>query len=101
AVNDALSLLEAEQRTGAVLLLTDGQARGAHAQTIARAKQSRIPLYVVGLGRNLDFGALRSLSLETGGFFVEATKSDALADAFRGAGTGISVGNVRVFASGA
>lgn len=101
AVNDALTLLESEQRKGAVLLLTDGQARGAHAETIARATQLNTPIYVVGLGRNLDFRALRSLSLETGGFFVEAAKSEALADAFRGAGTGISVGNVRVFAAGA
>jgi hypothetical protein len=100
ALGDAISVLDREQRAGAVVLLTDGLANGSHASVITRAKSTGVPIYAVGLGSNLDFGVLRELGIETGGAFVDAADRRALAAAFQGVGTGVAVGQVRLRARG-
>jgi hypothetical protein len=100
SLGDALTLFERSGRSGAVLLLTDGQANRIDSVT-KRAIAAGVPVYPVGLGQQLDFGNLRQLGLDTGGFFIEASEREALQKAFAGIAMGVSLGRVRVFGQGA
>lgn len=99
SLNDALTVYERSQRSGPVLLLTDGQANRIDEVT-QRAIQAGVPVYAVGFGKQLDFDNLRDLGLQTGGFFLEAPEIEALEKAFEGIALGVSVGRVRVFGTG-
>jgi VWFA-related protein len=70
----------------AVLLLSDGvndpPAVGDAQEAIRLAKEARVPVFVVGLGNQIDEPYLRRLASETGGLFRAAPKSSELARLF-------------------
>ena len=70
----------------AVLLLSDGRNDPAHVgdpdAAVQFARDAHIPIFVIGLGSQIDEPYLRSLADETGGLFRSAPRSAELAGMF-------------------
>jgi len=78
----------------AVLLLSDGKEdagtsgkMGSHTANedtaIREANRANVPVFTIGLGRNIDEPYLRRLALETGGVYQKAPDSALLVDLFQ------------------
>lgn len=70
----------------AVLLLSDGRNdppnQGDPEEAMRLAREARIPVFVIGLGGQVDEPYLRRLASETGGLFRSAPRSSELAQLF-------------------
>ena len=70
----------------AMLLLSDGRNDPAEAgdphQAIRLAQEARLPIFVIGLGSQIDESYLRRLASESGGMFRAAPRSSELARLF-------------------
>lgn len=89
AVYEALQTLEAAQAPGkrAVVALTDGidnRSRRRVEEVIARARETGIPLHLLGLGRagELDQDVMRRMAKETGGQYHHAEDAEKLVQIF-------------------
>ena len=89
AVFDALCTLEAENPKGkrVVVAMTDGvdnSSRRRVEEVIDRAKEAKIPLYLLGFGREgeLDAATMKRMAQETGGQFYHARNEKDLMDIF-------------------
>ncbi len=75
----------------ALLLLTDGRNEpagvGDPGLPIALAQEANIPVFIIGLGNDIDEPYLRQLAFETGGLFRAAPRSSELARLFDDMGT--------------
>lgn len=87
----AIETLEAGQVRGkkAVVVLTDGMdgspgSRHSDRQVIARAKETGIPLHMLGLGRKGEINeeVMKRMAQETGGTYHHATNKEALNSIF-------------------
>ncbi|ELZ27556.1 von Willebrand factor type A domain-containing protein [Halosimplex carlsbadense 2-9-1] len=75
---------EAGSRVGrsAVIVLTDGRNTDPSndvSGAIDDARAAGVPVYTIGLGRNVNEGSLRRLALETGGSYYRSPNSSQLA----------------------
>jgi VWFA-related protein len=89
AVFAAIETLEAGRPPGkhAVVALTDGidnSSRRRVDEVIARAREARVPLHMLGLGRpgELDEKVMREMARQTGGEFHHARNEDDLVHIF-------------------
>jgi VWFA-related protein len=89
ATYEAVMALEAERPPGkrAVVALTDGidnSSRRRVDEVIARAKEAKVPLYMLGFGRKgeLDEKVMQRMASETGGEYYHATNQKALMEIF-------------------
>jgi len=89
ATYEAIAALDAERPPGkrAVVALTDGvdnSSRRRVDEVIARAKEAKIPLYMLGFGREgeLDLKVMERMAQETGGRFYHAKNKDKLMEGF-------------------
>jgi Mg-chelatase subunit ChlD len=89
AVFEGLVALEAERPAGkrAIVAMTDGvdnSSRRRKEEVIARAKEAKIPLYMLGFGRSgeLDATAMMQMAEQTGGQYFHAKNQTALMDIF-------------------
>ena len=89
AVFEALCTLEAENPRGkrVVVAMTDGidnTSRRRVEEVIQRAKEAKIPLYLLGFGRDgeLDSKTMRHMAEESGGQFYHARNEKDLMDIF-------------------
>ncbi len=89
ATYDAISTLEADATRGrrAVVAMTDGidnSSRRRVEEVIARAKEARIPLYMLGFGRDgeIDEFTMRQMADATGGKYYHAKNKDSLLEIF-------------------
>lgn len=89
ATYDAISLLDADGAKGkrAVIAMTDGidnSSRRRVEEVIERAKEAKVPLYILGFGRpnELDDATMRRMAEETGGKYYHAKNKAALMDIF-------------------
>jgi VWFA-related protein len=85
----AIGTLDAEGLPGkhAVVAMTDGidnASRRRVDEVIERAKEAKIPLYMLGFGREgeLDRGGMEKMASETGGRYYHAKNEKALLDIF-------------------
>lgn len=85
----ALATLEAEQATGkrVVVAMTDGvdnSSRHRVDEVIARAREIKVPLYLLGFGRpgELDPKVMEEMAQQTGGKYYHAKNEKALLDIF-------------------
>lgn len=87
----AVETLEAARLKGrkAVVVLTDGKdgspgSRHSDRQVISRAKEARVPLHMLGLGRKgeLNEEVMQRMAVETGGSYAHATNKEALNSIF-------------------
>ena len=74
-----------EPQRKAVLAITDGRDRGSSGgsfssfdDVIANAKLKDIPIFIIGLGDNIDISSLEQIAQETGGLFYLAATPDDL-----------------------
>lgn len=81
------------RKTGrkAVIAITDGTERRVEGvpgdgrekkDIIALAQAKEIPIYIIGLGPNIDVEELTEITEETSGYFYQATKIDQLEDIY-------------------
>src|SRR5262249_59660626 len=66
----------------AVILLTDGAdtiSRAKRADAINRARAAGVPVYTIGLGKDIDRAFLTDLATASGGKFLEAPSASAVA----------------------
>jgi VWFA-related protein len=91
ATYDAIETLETARRPGkrAVVVLTDGVdespgSRHRVEEVIERAKQTKTPLHMLGLGRDgeIDVDVMQRMGKETGGTFFHARNQQALEEIF-------------------
>jgi VWFA-related protein len=89
ATYEAIAALEAERPVGkrAVVALTDGvdnMSRRRVEEVIARAREAKIPLYLLGFGRKgeLDEKVMTRMAKETGGAYFHAQNQKALMEIF-------------------
>ncbi|MBI1832814.1 MAG: VWA domain-containing protein [Planctomycetes bacterium] len=89
ATYDAICTLEADNAQGrrAVVAMTDGYdntSRRRVEEVIERAKDAKIPLYLLGFGRDgeIDDKTMRRMADETGGKFYHAKTADDLINIF-------------------
>jgi Mg-chelatase subunit ChlD len=89
ATYEAIAALEAERPPGkrAVVALTDGvdnSSRRRVDEVIARAREAKIPLYMLGFGRDreLDMEVMKRMARETGGKFFHAKDAESLMNTF-------------------
>ncbi len=89
AVYTALATLDAEGSDGkrAVVALTDGidnMSRRRGDEVIARAKEAKIPLFMLGFGRKgeLDVATMEEMASQTGGKFYYAENEQKLYEHF-------------------
>ncbi len=89
ATYEGISLLEADNSPGkrAVVAMTDGfdnSSRRRVEEVIAYAKETKIPLYLIGFGREgeIDDITMRQMAESTGGKFYHATNKDKLIEIF-------------------
>jgi VWFA-related protein len=89
AVYTAVGILDAEGAPGkrAVVAMTDGidnSSRRRVDEVIARAKEAKIPLYMLGFGRKgeLDLTTMQNMADKTGGKFYHAENEQALVQLF-------------------
>jgi VWFA-related protein len=91
ATYEAIEVLEAARPAGkrAVVVLTDGvdEAPGSRhrvEEVIARARETKVPLYMLGLGRpeELNQTVMRRMADETHGQYYHASNQQALFDLF-------------------
>jgi len=85
----AIATLEAENPVGkrAVVAMTDGvdnSSRRRVDEVIERAKEAKVPLYMLGFGREgeLDRKGMEKMAKETGGRYYHAKNEKALLDIF-------------------
>jgi VWFA-related protein len=85
ACHEGISVLEADNARGkrAVVAMTDGfdnTSRRRVEEVIERAKEARIPLYLIGFGRanEIDDGTMRTMAESTGGKFYHAKNKENL-----------------------
>ena len=89
ATYDAICHLEADGAKGkrAVITMTDGidnSSRRRVEEVIERAKEAKIPLYMLGFGRvgEIDDAVMQQMATQTGGKYYHATSKDKLLDIF-------------------
>jgi VWFA-related protein len=89
ATYTAIGTLEASNRPGkrAVIVMTDGidnSSRRRVDEVLARAKEAKIPLYMLGFGREgeIDRKTMERLARETGGRFYHAHNEASLLEIF-------------------
>ncbi|MCC6417580.1 MAG: VWA domain-containing protein [Gemmataceae bacterium] len=89
AAYSAVAALEAEQPPGkrAVVVLTDGidnSSRRRKEEVIRRAKEAKVPLHMLGLGRpgELDEATMKEIAKATGGEYYHAVNEKALLQIF-------------------
>jgi VWFA-related protein len=89
AVYDAVETLEAERAPGkrAVVALTDGidnSSRRRVEEVIERAREAKIPLYLLGFGRpgELDETVMKEMAAKTNGEYYHAKNEKALLEIF-------------------
>jgi VWFA-related protein len=89
AIYEAITALEAERAPGKrmVVALTDGidnRSRRRVEEVIARAREAKVPLYLLGFGKEGEFDAtvMRRMALETGGTFHHARNQQSLMEIF-------------------
>jgi VWFA-related protein len=87
----AVETLETARRPGkrAVVVLTDGVdespgSRHRVEEVVERARQTKTPLHLIGLGRDneIDAGVMQQMANETGGSFFHARNQQALEEIF-------------------
>ncbi|MCI0643125.1 MAG: VWA domain-containing protein [Gemmataceae bacterium] len=85
----AVATLEADAAKGkrAVIAMTDGidnSSRRRVEEVIERAKEAKVPLYMLGFGRpgELDETTMKRMAAETGGRYYHAKNEKALLDIF-------------------
>jgi VWFA-related protein len=85
ACHEGISVLEADNGRGkrAVVAMTDGfdnTSRRRVEEVIARAKEAKIPLYLIGFGRanEIDDVTMRNMAESTGGKFYHAKNKESL-----------------------
>jgi VWFA-related protein len=91
AAFDAIELLEAARPEGkrAVVVLTDGvdEAPGSRHrvdEVIERARETKVPLYMLGLGRPVELNehVMQRMARESGGKYYHSSNQQALIDVF-------------------
>lgn len=89
ATYEAVSLLDADGAKGkrAVIAMTDGidnSSRRRVEEVVTRAKEAKVPLYLLGFGRanELDDAVMRQMAEETGGKYYHAKNKAALMEIF-------------------
>jgi VWFA-related protein len=89
ATYEAIAVLEADNPKGkrAVIAMTDGvdnTSRRRVEEVIERAKEAKVPLYLLGFGRahELDDAVMRKMAESTGGKYYHAKNKDALIEIF-------------------
>jgi VWFA-related protein len=85
ACHEGISVLEADNARGkrAVVAMTDGfdnTSRRRVEEVIERAKEAKIPLYLIGFGRanEIDDVTMRNMAESTGGKFYHAKNKESL-----------------------
>jgi hypothetical protein len=88
----------------AILLLTDGRNEPAELgdpdEGIHLAQEANIPIFVIGLGKDIDEPYLRRLATETGGLFRAAPSSSELGHLFTDMATLLKTQYTLTFESG-
>jgi VWFA-related protein len=86
---DAINVLEADNARGkrAVVAMTDGfdnTSRRRVEEVIDRAREAKIPLYLIGFGRasEIDDATMRNMAESTGGKYYHATNKNKLIEIF-------------------
>lgn len=89
ATYEAICVLEADRSRGkrAVIAMTDGidnSSRRRVEEVIDRAKEAKIPLYMLGFGRDgeIDDGTMKQMADRTGGKYYHARNKDSLLEIF-------------------
>jgi VWFA-related protein len=89
AIYNGISTVDADDPPGrrAVVAMTDGMDNASHRrveEVIARAKEARIPLYLLGFGRDteIDSAVMQRMAKESGGEFYHARTKDDLVEIF-------------------
>lgn len=89
ATYEAICVLEADQSQGrrAVIAMTDGidnSSRRRVEEVIARAQEAKIPLYMLGFGRDgeIDDATMRKIADATGGKYYHAKNKESLLEIF-------------------
>ena len=89
ATYEAINVLEADNAKGkrAVVAMTDGydnSSRRRVEEVVERAKEAKIPLYLLGFGRagEIDQATMSQMAQSTGGKFYHAKNKDALIEIF-------------------
>lgn len=89
ATYEGVCLLEADNSPGkrAIVAMTDGQdnsSRRRVEEVIERAKEAKIPLYLIGFGREgeIDEVTMRDMAKSTGGQFYHAKNTEKLIEIF-------------------
>ncbi|MFT3925888.1 MAG: VWA domain-containing protein [Myxococcales bacterium] len=104
SILEGLDLLIAKQDSSipALVVLTDGIADDDNdfQDVIEKAQNNHIPIYAIGLGKQLDYRQLTELTEQTGGSFIEASDAMGLEHAFAGVSSGIRLGAVTVTGEG-
>jgi hypothetical protein len=72
----------------AMIVLTDGRSQGeepqyTYQQVITKAQQYKIPVYIIGLGTDVDETKLRSICSSTGGKYYRSPTASMLEQIFR------------------
>jgi VWFA-related protein len=87
----------------AILLFTDGKndppTIGDPESAITLARQENIPIFVIGLGSEIDETYLRRLTSETGGFYRSTPHSSELSDLFNNMATLLKTDYTLTYAS--
>jgi Mg-chelatase subunit ChlD len=85
AILDAVQLLQARPGRKVLIVVTDGRDRSVSNTrdlAIRTAVEQGIPVYPIGLGGDVDVGALSSLASATGGKFYESPAANELENIF-------------------
>ena len=89
AAYTAVAMLDASNRPGkkAVVVMTDGidnTSRRRVPEVLERAREAKVPLYLLGFGRpgEIDVSTMRRLAEQTGGKFYHATNEASLIEIF-------------------
>jgi VWFA-related protein len=89
ATYTGVALLDAYRRPGkkAVVVMTDGidnTSRRRVPEILERAREAKVPLYLLGFGRKgeIDTATMRQLAEQTGGKFYHATNEASLIEIF-------------------
>ena len=104
SILEGINLLadNAEGGIPALVVLTDGKADDdfMFEDAVMAAQAKHIPIYAIGLGKQLDFTDLSRVTEQTGGSFIESPNAVDLERAFAGVSSGIRSGSVTVTGEG-
>jgi hypothetical protein len=104
ALLDAIELIfSGNLPAPAIVVLTDGLENASRfgnlENVVNEANRKKVPIFPIGLGKNIDFTKLQELARRTGGTFASALNANQLSVIFANFGTSLSIGRIDVNAS--